>query len=112
MIEQIILQYLETTSMNVAVITEIPPDPPDEYIIIKKAGSERENHIDTATMQFDCCAKSKYRAAEISSELQTAIEDMVTLDNVSCCEFGGDYDNTDTENKKYCYRVMYNITYF
>ena len=111
MIEQIILQYLSLT-VNAEAFGEIPSDPPEEYIVVSKAGADRENHVDTATVRFDCYAGSKYRAAELSRELEDAIDAMIELDNVSCCEFGGDFDNTDTENKKYCYRVMYNITYF
>ncbi len=111
MIEEIILQYLAVT-VDVEAFGEMPPSPPEEYIVICKAGAEREDHIDTAIIRFDCYAGSKYRAAELSSELQNAIDSMIQLDNISYCEFGGDYDNTDRENKKYCYRVMYSITYF
>ena len=63
MIEKIVMDYLGT-SLTVPVHMETPPRPPDEYIIVEKTGSTRENHLCSATMR---CRAMQLRFSELQS---------------------------------------------
>ena len=109
-VESFIIQHL-TAVLPVAVMGEIPPGPPDNLVVVSRQGTERENHISTALIRFDCYSTSLYKSAELSATVQAAVDELVRLPEISCCEFGGDYNNSDPRQKKYCYTSMYNITY-
>ncbi len=111
MIETTVIQFL-SKALTVPVSGRIPANPPQSFVIVRKRDSERADHIDTALIELQCYAASQLEAAELSQQVQAAIDSMVILDNISCCEFGGDYDDPDTENKRERYTAMYNITYF
>ena len=51
-------------------------------------------------------------AMELSKAVRDAVESMTDLDEICCCEYGGDFNDTDTASKQYCYQAVYNITYY
>ena len=111
MIEETIIAYL-SQNLTEPVKAEIPANPPQRFVVIQKKGSDRENHIDTALFEFDSYAESLFAAAELNEAVKAVVESLTDLDEISCCEFGGDYNATDTASKRYCYQAMYNITHY
>ena len=110
MIETIVIGYLDGLD-GIGAYAERPKDPPEEYLLIEKAGGGQENHIDRATMIVQSYADSLYRAATISHMVERAMENITELETVSKCELNSSYNYTDTESKKYRYQAVFNIVY-
>ena len=59
MIEQLLLTYLiNRTSAGTDVYCERPENPPYEYILIEKTGSDTENRITTSTIAIQSISNS------------------------------------------------------
>lgn len=111
MIETTIIAYLNA-NLTVYVGGEIPDKPPLRYVVVQKKGGERVNRIDTALFQFDAYAESLAAAAALCKDVMAVVEDMTDLDDICSCEYGGDFNATDTASKRYRYQAMYNITHY
>ena len=112
MIETIVLDYL-SGELNVPVWMEVPPDPPETYVVIEKLGSRRENHIDRASMAVQSCSLiSLYHAAALNDSVKRAMDDIVTRGDVSRCGLNSDYNFTDKKTKTYRYQAVFDLTYF
>ena len=111
MIEATIIAHLGA-NLAVHVGGEIPAKPEQRYVVVQKRGGERENHIYTSLIQFDAYAESLAEAAKLCQEVMAIVDDMICLDEVCSCEYGGDYNATDTASKRYCYQAMYDITHY
>lgn len=110
MIETTVLNYLNE-ALTVPVKMEVPANPPQKFVVLEKAGSSRENHLNTATITAQSYAGSLAEAAELNEEVKTAIDNMIELDTISACRLNSDYNFTDTSKKKYRYQCVYVITY-
>ena len=49
MIEKMVLDYLKS-KMDVPVVLEIPPAPPEKFVLIQKTGSSVENFLYSSTL--------------------------------------------------------------
>lgn len=111
MIEKIVLDYL-SAQIGYPCYMEVPDQPDEEYVVISKTGSNRENHIDRATLAIKSCSrKSLLRAAEINEEVKAAMDGIVELPDVSRSALNSDYNYTDTDTKTYRYQAVYDLTY-
>ena len=115
MIEKIVMDYLISANIDGVggnVKVTVPVNPPDEYIIIEKTGSNEENVIEEATMAIQSYSKkSMLRAIEINEAVKTAMREMPWSTDVFSVKLNSDYNFTDTETKEYRYQAVYNITY-
>ena len=111
MIEQTIFEYLGG-KLSVPDRMEEEPDMPDEYVLIEKTGGEKTNYISRATIAIQSYAKSLYRAMQINEDVKAALEEIVTLDEISRCSLNSDYNYTDTTRKKYRYQAVFDIVHY
>ena len=111
MIEKIVMDYLGT-SLTVPVHMETPPRTPDEYIIVEKTGSTRENHLCSATIAVQSYAATLFRAAELNESVKAAMDGIVELDSVCAVTLNSDYNFTDTATKKYRYQAVFDISHY
>ena len=111
MLEITIIGYLGT-HITAPVYAEIPAGKPERFVVVEKMGGERENYIDTAAVSFRSFGPSLLDAMKLNEEVMAAVETMTDLDEICCCEYGGDFNDSDTASKQYCYQAMYNITYY
>ena len=111
MIEETIIAYLNA-NLSVPVGGEISDKHPLRYVVVQKKGGERENHIYTSLFQFDAYAESLAAAAALCKDVMAVVDEMTDLGEVCSCEYGGDFNATDTASKRYCYQAMYNITHY
>lgn len=111
MIEQTIYEYLGE-KLSVKVYLEEEPDTPDEYVLIEKTAGGKVNYISRATVAIQSYAKSLYRASEINEDVKNAMEEIVTLDEISRCTLNSDYNYTDTTRKKYRYQAVFDIVHY
>lgn len=112
LIEITIIRYLGE-ALGVPVVGEFPPGPDARCVLIEKIGGDRENRIESGTFRFSCYAESLAEAARLCRRCRNAVDTMPeSLDRITACEFGGDYNDTDTATKKHCYSVLYTITFY
>lgn len=111
MIELIVLNFM-AKKLPVPVYTEFPSDPDNRFVVLRKGGSERENLVDTSTFVADSYAESLLEAAKLNEQVKATLDSLTELDAVSCSKRGGDYPFYDTQNKRYRYQAVQNITHY
>lgn len=110
MIETILIEYLND-ALTQPVYVERPENPPREYVIIQKTGSSKRNQIETAMIAFQSYSESLYEAALLNEDVKEAVENSVTLPEISSAKLNSDYNFTNTAMKQYRYQAVFNITY-
>lgn len=110
MVEKIMLDYLND-ALTSPVYMERPADPPREYVIIQKTGSSKANQLETATLAFQSYSGSLYEASVLNEVVKHAVENAVTLPEISSAKLNSDYNFTNTAAKQYRYQAVFNITY-
>lgn len=116
LIEQVVKQYLdgvftgEGSDEGVDVYLETPETLPASFIVFRLADRGKENQINAVTLEMMSYAPSKYEAALLDEKLRDAMDNIITLPDISC-RFGGGNDSPDTSLKKYRYRCYYNLYY-
>lgn len=111
MIELIVLKFM-TEKLPVPIYMEFPKDSPNRFIVLRKGNSERENLVDTSTFVADSYAESLLEAAKLNEQVKAALDSLTELDAVSSSKRGGDYPFYDTQNKRYRYQAVQNITHY
>lgn len=111
MIEKTVLDYLNA-ELSVPVYMQRPENPPAEYVLCEKTGSQLTNRIRRATMAFQSYAGTLYEASALNEEVKATVEAMPDeLDAIGAAKLNTDYNFTDGTNKQYRYQAVYVITY-
>lgn len=108
-IEEVVLNYLRE-ELDVPVAMQ-EPDNESRYVLIEKTGSSRENHINSATLAIKSHADSLYEAAILNELVKLAMDNIVSLNEISSSKLNTDYNFTDTTKKKYRYQAVYHLVY-
>lgn len=111
MIETTVLRYLED-KLETAVYMEFPGNPPVRFVVLRKADSGRENHINSAMFTARSYAESLLESAKLNEAVKAAMDTLPELEEVSSSRLNGDYPMMDTANKRYCYHAVYDITHY
>ena len=111
MIEIKIKDFL-ADSLGVPIYFEFPSKPPSTFVVLKKSGNGRENMLDAATLVADSYALSMLEAAKLNDRVKLALDALTDLEEISSSTRGGDYPAFDTQNKKYRYQAVQNITHY
>lgn len=112
MIEKTLLDYL-SAALEVGVYLEAPEDPEDtEYVLLEKTGESEEDFVCRATFAIQSYADSMYTAAELNSEVKRAMDEIALETQIAKAALNGDYNFTDTSQKKYRYQAVYELVYF
>lgn len=109
MIETIILDYLNDV-LDVPACMEKPQDI-DEFVLIDKTGSGKENHINNAIITIQSYSTTLYKAASLNETLKSAMESIIDLDSISSCSLNSDYNYTDTTTKEYRYQAVFELVF-
>ena len=111
MIELLVLNYLKDEDFTAYM--EMPEKTPSfPFLIIEKTGSSKENHINTSTIAIQSYAGTLYEAADLNEQVKAAMEDAITLDEITKVSLNSDYNFTDTETKRYRYQAVFDITHY
>ena len=111
MIEKTILDYMKEHA-SVPAHMQRPENPADAFILIEKAGSGRENHVDESTIAIQSYAKSLYEAALLNEEVKELMESILELDEISSVQLNSDYNFTEPARKQYRYQAVFDITHY
>jgi hypothetical protein len=112
MIEQIILEYLKDKLNMDDIYTETPQEPPSVFVRIEKTGGNRNAYLKRATVAIQSYGTSLYEAAQLNENVIETMLGIDELDSISKCELNSDYNFTDTQQKKYRYQAVFNLTYY
>ena len=109
MIEEILIEYL---SKNVGVPVYLEEKNLDEYLLVGKTGSSRENYINSCIVFVQSYAKTNYAAALLNEKVKKAMDEIVSLDSISSSKLNSDYNFTDTTKEKYRYQAVYDLVFY
>lgn len=112
MIEKIVFDYLQSALGGIPVYMLMPAEPPEEYVTMQKTGSSNDGVLKRATFAIQSSAGTLYRAAEINELVKAAMDDLITLDEVTRCRLNSDYNYTDTRTKMLRYQAVFNIIHY
>lgn len=112
MIELIVKEHLEQNITNVPVVFEQPASRPEQFILIDKTGSGRENYINEATIAIQSYGKTLSDALLLNEQVKSVMFDLIYNNKVSRCALDTDYNFTDKDSKIYRYQAVFNIIYF
>ena len=111
MIELLILNYLKSKGFDAHL--EMPKNlPAFPFVIIEKTGSTRSNMITTSTLAIQSYAGSMYETIQLNEAIKEAMDDAVTLQEVTKVALNGDYNFTDIDTKRYRYQAVFDITHY
>ena len=108
----IVIQDFLSEALDVPVRMEIPVNPPVRFVVLKRSGRGRENHLHAANLIAESHAESLAEAAMLNEQVKAVLDDLESLDEISSAEFASDYPVTDTGNKKYRYQAVYEIYHY
>ena len=112
MIEQIVMEHLNSSLAPVPCYLEMPEVPTGQFVIIEKTGSSITNRITKANFAIQSYADSLYDAAVLNEQVKAAMDSMLELDTISKVELNSDYNYTDTALKHYRYQAVFVVTYY
>ena len=110
MIEKIVKKYLDE-QLDVPSYFEHEEDMPDAFVIIQKTGEGGSDYVHSATFAFQSYAPSLQKTAELNEIVKNAIENLISVNEVSGVHHNSDYNFTDTVTKRYRYQAVYDINY-
>lgn len=114
MIETQVFDYVSTVS-GVPCFMEIPANPPAEFIVIERiGGAANELGFNTATFAVQTYGETLYKAANLAHDIVPELLQLrYEVDNVSFIDVSaGPYNFTDTDNKRYRYQTVYELSYY
>ena len=111
MIETIVIDFM-TSHLSVPVFMEYPKEQHERFVLLRKADSSRVDMVDTAMFVADSYAETLYETAKLNEQVVAAFDRLTELENISSSKRGGDYNAPDTQNKRYRYQAICNVTYY
>lgn len=114
MIELIIKDILES-ALDAPVLLELPDfgtTRRENFVFFERTGSAKRNHINESTVAFQSYGKSLYEAAALNERVKAAMDAAGETDSrIFSARLDSDYPFNDTENHRYRYQAVYQITF-
>lgn len=113
MIEIVIRNYLNQT-LDVPAYLEYPEGEsvPPKHVMVEKVGSDRRDHINSASIALQSYGTSLYEAMSLNEDVKAAMDKIVALEQIGSSSLDSDYNFTDTSTKQYRYQAVYDITHY
>lgn len=112
MIEVVVREFLKD-KLKVDVFLEYPKDrEKDDFIVLEKVGSSRENFLDSASIAIQSYGADMYKAAILNDRVKVAMETLVMDRRIGAVRLNSDYNFTDLEMKRYRYQAVFEIYYY
>lgn len=112
MIEAIIVKYLKE-KLNIKVATEIPSNPPSEFLVVMATnGRAVAPNIEACMISVQAYSNTMKNASELNERVKDVMELLPELNDVTHSRLNSSGNNTDTERKRYRYQSVFDITYY
>ena len=112
-IEELLRNFL-SEKLAYPVLTEIPDrDIPEQFYLIEKTGGSISNHIERSTITIQSYGSSLYDSSVMNEQLKYAMEyNAISIPEIVSIDLDGDYNYTDTTEKKYRYQAVLDIVHY
>lgn len=111
MIEQQVLAFLRR-HVSEQVVLMRRENPPEQYYLIEKTGSEVSNHIYSSTIVIQSCAETIEKAATMSDKvIRLMLSEFDTLPFIYGVSLNAEYNFTDTIEKKPRYQAVFDVSH-
>ncbi len=112
-IEEIILNYLNSQELDAPVVMEIPKSYPSRLYVLEKTGSVFSNHIYTSTFVIQSYGESLYDAAVMNDNIkELMVYGLIDEPEIVSVGVNSDYNFTDTQTKRYRYQAVFDIVHY
>lgn len=112
MIEEILIGYL-TPLLNVPVLTDVPEERPEEWVLIQRASQYTEDFVEHGTVILWSYAPTTYRAALLDRNVRKHLALLAErVDSVSKATIENSFNDTDTQTKEHRYRSEVGVVFF
>lgn len=111
MIEEILLDYMETI-LNVPCYMTRPETAPASYVLIEKTGGEESNHLKASTFAFQAYAPTLFGAAELNEAVKEAAKSIEVLPEIASSKYSTDYNFTNPADKHSRYQAIFKIYHY
>lgn len=111
MLELIIIKYL-STKIDIPVVFEHQKDLPNQFVLIQKTGSSRENLLNSSTVAIQSYGASLLEAAKLNEKIKNLMYDLIEVPEIVKVDLNSDYNFTDSETKRYRYQAVFDIYHY
>lgn len=111
MIENYLIEHIEANT-ETPVYVFVPEVMPNEFFVIDRTGTARDNHIETVTVAIQSYARTAERAAELIEEMVEIMDTLTDGPGVSACRLDNVYMFTDTTRNRPRYQAVFDITHY
>lgn len=109
MIEVKLLNYLKSELPVPVVFERVSNNPP--FVLLDKTGTRRTNGVTTSTFAIQSYGETMAKSAELNELVKSALDNFITLEDVSASFLNSDYNFTNTQTKEYRYQCIYDIVH-
>lgn len=111
MIEKTVLDFL-AERLPVPVWMEIPPNPPERFVLLEKTGGRVEEGLGHATMAVQSYGKALWDVLQLNKAVKDAMEQLDAMDSICRVELNNDYHFSDPVMKRQRYQSVFDILYY
>lgn len=111
MIEKIVQDFL-ADRLPVPVWMEIPPNPPERFVLLEKTGSYEEEGLHYATLAMQSYGKTLWNVLQLNQAVKNTMEHLDELDSICRVELNNDYHFSDPATKRRRYQAVFDVVYY
>lgn len=111
MIEKTVLDHL-SARLSVPVWMEIPPSPPECFVLLEKTGGRVEESLCYATLAVQSYGKTLWDAMQLNHTVKKAMEQLDELPSICRVELNNDYHFSDPATKRRRYQAVFDVVYY
>ena len=111
MIEKIVLDFL-SERLPVPVWMEIPPNPPERFVLLEKTGGGSEEGLCSATLAVQSYGKTLWDALQLNHVVKKMMAQLDELDSICKVDLNNDYHFSDPAMKQRRYQAVFDIIYY
>lgn len=111
MIEKTVLDFL-SERLPVPVWMDIPPNPPQRFVLLEKTGGHEEDGLSYATLAVQSYGPALWDALQLNKMIKNAMQDLDELPSICRVELNNDYHFSDPAMRQRRYQAVFDIIYY
>lgn len=111
MIEKTVLDFL-SARLSVPVWMEIPPGPPERFVVLEKTGGHFEEGLGYATLAVQSYGKTLWDALKLNQAVKDTMAQLDELPGICRVELNNDYRFSDPATKRRRYQAVFEVVYY
>jgi len=112
MIEKVIIDYLNDNLGNVKAYAERPENPPEEFVLVEKTGGGIENLIYNSLITVQSYSDTLLNTAQLNDRVVKILLNAIDCPEISRVDLNSSYNYTDTQEKRYRYQAVFDVTHY